>query len=137
MKSRKTKLTRTPSDRRLLQYLDTKARRLEQAIQHQQELIKLPAETRGDLFDEAAEATEQAQSIGVLEQLNRELEQVQTARKRVLEGRYGICEDCGRRIPTERLKVLPYATLCVRCQTLRGPGEDADRQELYQMPRAR
>lgn len=28
----------------------------------------------------------------------------------------GICEDCGKQIPTRRLQVIPGATRCVLCQ---------------------
>ena len=27
------------------------------------------------------------------------------------------CEDCGKKIPAERLEALPEATTCVRCST--------------------
>jgi len=30
--------------------------------------------------------------------------------------RYGICDKCGREIDDERLRVLPYALLCLKCQ---------------------
>lgn len=26
-----------------------------------------------------------------------------------------VCEDCGRKIPKERIKALPNTTLCVKC----------------------
>ncbi len=42
--------------------------------------------------------------------------QVEHALARVKEGAYGLCEDCGQRIPTERLRYQPAATRCVECQ---------------------
>jgi RNA polymerase-binding transcription factor DksA len=111
----------------LLRYFNAKILRLQRAIQFQQELIKLPGATRGELLDEAAEAAERARDIAVLGQLIRELDQVRTARERLEQGQYGICQDCGKIIPAARLQALPYATLCVRCQTLRGPDDDAPR----------
>jgi RNA polymerase-binding transcription factor DksA len=42
--------------------------------------------------------------------------QVERALERVKEGAYGLCEDCGHRIPAERLKYQPAATRCVECQ---------------------
>lgn len=98
---------------------------MQREIREQEELIKVPGTTRGDLFDEAAEATELTQRIAVLEQLRREWLQVQAARQSFDEGRYGICQDCGRHISPGRLKALPYATLCVSCQTLRETRNDA------------
>ena len=38
------------------------------------------------------------------------------ALRRMTEGSYGICEDCGKPIPLGRLRSLPHARQCVRCQ---------------------
>src|SRR5436309_8316870 len=43
--------------------------------------------------------------------------QVERALARVKEGAYGQCEDCGHRIPAERLRYQPAATRCVECQS--------------------
>ncbi len=42
--------------------------------------------------------------------------QVERALERVKAGAYGLCEDCGHRIPSERLRYQPSATRCVDCQ---------------------
>jgi DnaK suppressor protein len=42
--------------------------------------------------------------------------QVERALERVREGQYGVCEDCARRIPHERLNFQPASTRCVDCQ---------------------
>ena len=34
-------------------------------------------------------------------------------------GDYGICEDCGKDISTERLKARPVTSFCIRCKTKR------------------
>lgn len=47
------------------------------------------------------------------------LEQVTAALRRLDEGTYGICADCGGPIAPERLEALPYATLCINCQAAR------------------
>ena len=44
-------------------------------------------------------------------------EEVQQALKRIEDGTYGICTNCGRPIPEERLEVLPWASLCIDCET--------------------
>ena len=31
-------------------------------------------------------------------------------------GKYGICEKCGQMIDTDRLMILPEATICVKCE---------------------
>jgi RNA polymerase-binding transcription factor DksA len=45
-----------------------------------------------------------------------ELREVEAARKRVADGSYGICTDCGGAIPFERLLYQPAAARCVECQ---------------------
>lgn len=44
---------------------------------------------------------------------------VEAALKRLDEGRYGDCEDCGEAIAWQRLQVRPEAPCCARCQALR------------------
>jgi DnaK suppressor protein len=42
--------------------------------------------------------------------------QIDHVRHRMESGRYGICEDCGKRIPAVRLRIVPSTTLCVECK---------------------
>ncbi|MGA7148847.1 MAG: TraR/DksA C4-type zinc finger protein [Microbacterium sp.] len=50
----------------------------------------------------------------------RELVELDDALVRRRAGIDGICEDCGRGIPPERLAVRPGATRCVECATRAG-----------------
>ena len=45
-----------------------------------------------------------------------ELTQMEEAERRLSEGTYGLCDECGEEIDTERMKVVPYTRYCVRCQ---------------------
>lgn len=47
------------------------------------------------------------------------LAKVEHARKRINEGRYGVCELCGTDIPVARLEALPHASQCVTCAAKR------------------
>ena len=58
--------------------------------------------------------------------LEEEATQARDAMERRAEGRYGICEQCGKEIPRERLEARPQATLCIDCQRER----EAGRQQL-------
>jgi DnaK suppressor protein len=49
---------------------------------------------------------------------HREVAQIDRAITRIDSGLYGSCEVCENEIPAARLEALPYATVCVRCQTL-------------------
>lgn len=44
------------------------------------------------------------------------LHDIDESLRKIEEGSYGICEECGEEIGEKRLKVLPTATLCVICQ---------------------
>lgn len=43
--------------------------------------------------------------------------QLEEALRKLEEGTYGICDECGKEIDDERLKIMPFATLCVKCQS--------------------
>jgi RNA polymerase-binding transcription factor DksA len=58
---------------------------------------------------------DQARDAALLEQTRRTLTELRTARQRLAAGTYGVCERCGREIPTARLLVRPEARLCVVC----------------------
>ena len=44
-----------------------------------------------------------------------EIRQIQEALKRIAEGTYGVCTQCGADIDPKRLKALPIATRCISC----------------------
>jgi RNA polymerase-binding protein DksA len=47
-----------------------------------------------------------------------ELRRIDTALLRLSDGSYGLCEDCGQRIPQARLDAEPTALRCIKCQEL-------------------
>jgi len=52
-----------------------------------------------------------------------ELTRMEEADRKLREGTYGICDECGDEIAEERLAVEPFAVCCVKCQQRReGPG---------------
>jgi DnaK suppressor protein len=44
------------------------------------------------------------------------LMKVDEALRKIDQGTYGICEECGEPITEERLKILPFAIYCRECQ---------------------
>ncbi len=63
---------------------------------------------------DAAEQFGHARTTAIKEQLDRKIIQTKKALARVKIGKYGICEDCGEMIDTDRLMVYPEATLCAK-----------------------
>jgi len=57
------------------------------------------------------------------------LNKIEEALRKIDEGTYGICEDCGSEIPEERLKVIPFAIYCVDCMETREKLEEIDKEE--------
>jgi len=45
-----------------------------------------------------------------------ELRDLEAAQKRLDEGEFGICADCGLEIALERLRAVPEEARCVKCQ---------------------
>jgi len=74
------------------------------------------------LSDNASPDTDAAEQFGhtrvsaIKKELDRKIIQTRKALTRLKIGKYGICENCGEMIDTDRLLVYPEATLCVKCQ---------------------
>jgi len=58
-----------------------------------------------------------------------DLQKIDEAIRKIDEGTYGLCEDCGEEISEERLKILPYAIYCIDCKESREHIEEMERRE--------
>src|SRR5256885_10750126 len=68
-------------------------------------------------YEMATSMIERVSTEAMLRLLAENREQVERALERLQVGLYGYCEDCGRRIPEERMRFRPEATRCVDCQS--------------------
>lgn len=50
--------------------------------------------------------------------LDGRLMEIEIALAKIDAGTYGTCTDCKNAIPPKRLQALPFATLCVNCQSV-------------------
>lgn len=59
----------------------------------------------------------QAQAMAMAAQRRRqgELARIEAALRRLADGEYGHCSECGEEIARKRLEIDPVATACVRC----------------------
>ena len=71
---------------------------------------------------DAAEQFGHARTSAIKEQIDRKIIQTKKALARVKIGKYGICEDCGKMIDTDRLMIYPEATLCAKDAAKREAG---------------
>ncbi len=84
-----------------------------------------PFKDNSRLSDNASPDTDAAEQFGharasaLQTEINRKIIQTRKALSRIKIGKYGICEDCGNMIDTDRLMVYPEATLCKNCAAKR------------------
>lgn len=74
----------------------------------------------GDEMDSASATAEIETHAGLIAREEEKLKYLDEALARLDADKYGRCVACGRPIPLERLRVLPFASNCVDCQTKRG-----------------
>jgi RNA polymerase-binding transcription factor DksA len=105
--------------------LEERATYTHQAESLQAEADLLAAEREpGDVqFDEESGegdtlAVERERDLALSAQARAAVDEIDTALAKITDGSYGTCEQCGKSIPKERLRALPYATLCVQCKSM-------------------
>ncbi len=54
---------------------------------------------------------------------------IDTAIRKLNEGTYGVCDECGDEISEERLKIMPFAIFCRDCQEEREMKEKMEKEE--------
>jgi len=110
--------------RQLIELADAIRERRERLLDEiERGLAQTRAESREELAGAVADSGDEAQADLIeelcLADVRRdlgELEELDAARRRLWEGRYGVCRDCGGDIPLERLRAQPAASRCMDCQ---------------------
>ena len=85
--------------------------------------IELAEEDLPDEMDLASSVYEQNLSLRLRGRERGLLEKVKAALQRIVDGEYGVCEDCGDEIGLVRLRARPVTTLCIQCK------EDQEKRE--------
>lgn len=78
-----------------------------------EDLVQRPADTE----DYATADLLMDMNLAEIDRDVKELRAVEYALARLKRGEYGICQSCGKEIDPARLEALPYAVLCIDCQT--------------------
>ncbi|MCM8795608.1 MAG: TraR/DksA family transcriptional regulator [Candidatus Omnitrophica bacterium] len=86
-------------------------------------LKKSPKDAAGDISgytyhmaDVATDTYDREFSLGLASNERELLYELDDALKKIEDGTFGICEECKTLITKNRLKAIPFARLCVRCQ---------------------
>lgn len=108
----------TKDTERLRRRLEAEQAELLETISHYEVVARQKKPGLGNhMADDGTEAFDQAASLALHRNEQALLDQVQRALTRMDKGTYGVCERCGEEIDYARLKAIPYAALCIRCQT--------------------
>lgn len=70
------------------------------------------------MADIATESQDREIDLASQDNVDELLEEVSVALEKIRTGTYGLCDVCGKTITKARLLALPYATLCIECQSL-------------------
>jgi len=72
----------------------------------------------GKREEEATESLELERRLASEKQIKEQLANIEGALRKFDEGKYGLCEGCGKPIDPARLEALPQAKLCLDCKTI-------------------
>ncbi len=88
-----------------------RGQRIHENIHHRDEPLS------ADFAEQAIELENRELLEALDDEIKLELRQIERALKRIEQEEYQYCEGCGDEVGKERLKALPYTTLCIRCAT--------------------
>jgi hypothetical protein len=71
-----------------------------------------PADDVGGMAGHDLEPMDPAGALGVLDEVDTELGDIEAALRRLDDGSYGTCEACGRTLAEAQLEAAPAARLC-------------------------
>ncbi|TRW95608.1 TraR/DksA family transcriptional regulator [Candidatus Methylobacter oryzae] len=87
-------------------------------------LSKITHDVKEPLDKDFEEQATQQENDEVLDSLGNaartEIDLVKQAIARIDKGQYGLCQVCGNPIGKERLRAIPYSTLCIKCASQAG-----------------
>jgi DnaK suppressor protein len=93
--------------------LETRIAELERSLGHRDFVA---VEQTADHLDEIQQASDRALVIANLDRCSQQLRDARSALRRIVEGSFGVCLECGDDIHPRRLLAIPWAALCVHCQ---------------------
>lgn len=114
-------------DQKTLEELKGKLVAEKARLEKELNIIGKPTGTPGDYetkFDQigtdweenATETEEYVDNLGVEDNLEKHLQDVDAALEEMAAGKYGICANCGQEIDIERLQAYPEARTCISCK---------------------
>ncbi len=88
---------------------------LQRVVQNNLKAFKDDYQPAVEIVERASDGATNDLAAGLLEIESAELAQIDEALRRLDEGTYGGCQDCGKPIPHKRLQLVPFAARCIEC----------------------
>lgn len=101
------------------EFLTSQLQRLERrksSLEKEDPFLAGRAENLASPDTSAAEQFGHARIEAMRKELDKKIIQIRKALTQIKIGGYGICEECGQMIDTDRLVVYPETTVCVKCE---------------------
>jgi DnaK suppressor protein len=73
-------------------------------------------ETFADPADRASWESEASRDLRIRDRERKLVEKIDAALRRIADGTFGECEECGEMISVGRLRARPVTTLCISCK---------------------
>ena len=112
---------------RFKKILEEARKKIASDLQHLESdsLNKSQRDASGDLSgysfhmaDMATDNFDREFTLGLASNEQQSLNKIDAALRKIDEGTYGDCEECGKAISQKRLMAMPHACLCIKCQEL-------------------
>ncbi len=91
--------------------------------------LKIVAEP--DALDEVMNSSQRDLASSVHEHDTNTLKEVRLAIRRIADQTYGECMNCEEDIAPKRLRAIPWATYCLRCQNLKEKHAAKQKSEMF------
>jgi DnaK suppressor protein len=79
---------------------------------------EIAVENAPDTIDRVQRAAEREMAIRQIESESSRLQSLKFSLEQIEQGLYGICQRCDEEIGLKRLKAVPWAAYCIKCQDI-------------------
>jgi DnaK suppressor protein len=107
--------------------LETRRQEIQDKLRSLRETLPNEITNVRDAEEQSVHDFVQDVELALMEMKSETLQKIDDALRRLEEGSYGTCAECGREISEARLRALPFALLCI---------EDQERVEEAEEPRS-
>jgi DnaK suppressor protein len=128
--TKKAAASKTSRYKELKKMLEDRRRELMNAVQHKIRDVRAEGNKDRDVLDQGESSEVDIQEdieFALIQMKSETLNKVDAALRRLEEGSYGDCFECGDEISEARLRALPFAVRCKDCEEARETAEQRER----------